>query len=126
EGKTWMPGSSPGMTRLGSVPQDARPNERAAANGYRPPKIISKTYHVIPGRCEASNLRCAIAHRGISRFRVWSFGPSRNDRSGCLREQLVDILPVHQMLDERLQIVRTAVAIIDVVGVLPDVDTEDR
>ena len=34
---------------------------------------------VIPGRCEASNLRCAIAHRGISRFRVWSFGPSRND-----------------------------------------------
>ena len=24
-------------------------------------------------------LRCAIAHRRISRFRVWSFGPSRND-----------------------------------------------
>ena len=27
----------------------------------------------------SANLRCAIAHRGISRFRVWSFGPSRND-----------------------------------------------
>src|SRR6266436_1179511 len=27
----------------------------------------------------APDLRCAIAHRGISRFRVWSFGPSRND-----------------------------------------------
>src|SRR6202040_2671663 len=26
-----------------------------------------------------ANLRCAIAHRGTSRFRVWSFGPSRND-----------------------------------------------
>ncbi len=25
---------------------------------------------VIPGRCKASNLRCTIAHRGISRFRV--------------------------------------------------------
>src|SRR5579864_8140103 len=23
--------------------------------------------------------QCAIAHCGISRFRVWSFGPSRND-----------------------------------------------
>src|SRR3954454_12215560 len=34
---------------------------------------------VIPGRCEASNLRGAIAPRGSSRFRVWSFGPSRND-----------------------------------------------
>jgi hypothetical protein len=28
---------------------------------------------------QSANLRCAIAHRGISRFRVWSFGPSRND-----------------------------------------------
>src|SRR5258707_9274143 len=27
----------------------------------------------------SANLRCASAHRGISRFRVWSFGPSRND-----------------------------------------------
>src|ERR1700675_1985335 len=34
---------------------------------------------LIPGRIEDANLRCAIAHRGISRFRAWSFGPSRND-----------------------------------------------
>ena len=32
---------------------------------------------VIPGR--DSELRCALAHRESSRFRVWSFGPSRND-----------------------------------------------
>src|SRR6195952_2709573 len=31
------------------------------------------------GDATASNLRGAIAPRGISRFRVWSFGPSRND-----------------------------------------------
>src|SRR6266700_2724415 len=30
------------------------------------------------------------------------------------------------MIDERLQIVRTAVAVVDVVGMLPDVATEDR
>ena len=43
-----------------------------------------------------------------------------------LGKQLVDILPVHQMIDERLQIVRAAIAIVDVVGVLPDVDAENR
>ncbi len=33
-------------------------------------------------------LRCAIAHRRISRFRVRSFGPSRNDgRSGSLKTE---------------------------------------
>src|ERR1700709_1900295 len=26
---------------------------------------------VIPGRVESASLRCAVAHRGISRFRVW-------------------------------------------------------
>src|SRR5712671_2062501 len=48
--------------------------------------------------------------------------PKRSD----LREQLVDILPVDEMIDERLQIIRTAVAIVDVVGVLPDVAAENR
>src|ERR1700722_15590093 len=28
---------------------------------------------------QSIELRCAIAHRRISRFRGWSFGPSRND-----------------------------------------------
>src|SRR5664279_5492716 len=52
---------------------------------------------------------------------VRCFASPRNDGpvSG-LGEQLVDILPVHQMLDKRLQIVRAAVAIIDVIGMLPD------
>ena len=31
------------------------------------------------GAMRSIELRCAIAHRRISRFRVWSFGPSRND-----------------------------------------------
>ena len=35
--------------------------------------------HVIPGWCEAPDLRCAIAHRGISRFRVRCFASPRND-----------------------------------------------
>src|SRR5258706_6958617 len=52
----------------------------------------------------------------------------RNDGEPAsgFREQLVDILPVHQVIDPRLQIIRPAIAIIDVVGVLPDVDAEDR
>src|SRR6266404_2515585 len=48
--------------------------------------------------------------------------PRRSD----LAEQLVDIVPVHEMIDKRLQIIRTAVAIVDVVGMLPDVAAEDR
>src|SRR5205814_7269442 len=95
--------------------------------------ITSKV--VIPGRarartmgraCAPENLeipRCAIAHLRS--------GPSDHPGmtesvSGHLREQLVDILPVHQMIDKRLQIIRAAIAIIDVIGMLPDVDAEDR
>src|SRR6266853_6476157 len=52
--------------------------------------------------------------------------PGMTELASGFREQLVDMLPVHQMIDKRLQIVRTAVAIIDVVGVLPDVAAEDR
>ena len=40
--------------------------------------------------------------------------------------QLLDIFPVDQAVDERLQIVGAAIAVVDVVGVLPDVDAEDR
>src|SRR6476646_3482270 len=55
-------------------------------------------------------------------------GDARNDAEPAsgFREQLVDIVPVHQMIDPRLQIVRAAIAIVDVVGVLPDVDAENR
>src|SRR3984893_14923622 len=52
--------------------------------------------------------------------------PGMTELASGFREQLVDILPVHQMIDKRLQIIRTAIAIIDVVGVLPDVNAEDR
>src|SRR5258707_7237 len=48
-----------------------------------------------------------------------------NEASG-LREQLVDIFPIHQMIDKRLEVVGAAVAIIDVVGMLPNIDPEDR
>jgi hypothetical protein len=48
----------------------------------------------------APDLRCAIAHRGISSFRVWSFGPSRNDedkrppsRSALAPESLMNPAP---------------------------------
>src|ERR1700749_4591199 len=36
------------------------------------------------------------------------------------------MFPVDEVIDERLQVIRTAVAIVDVVGVLPDVAAEDR
>lgn len=45
--------------------------------------------------------------------------------SGLL-EQLVDIVPVDKIFEKRLQVIRTAVAVVDVIGVLPDVATEDR
>jgi hypothetical protein len=32
------------------------------------PNDMGELTTFIPGRCKASNLRCAIAHRGISRF----------------------------------------------------------
>src|SRR6185369_17473508 len=51
--------------------------------------------------------------------------PGKCDGSGLV-EQGLDVFPVHEVLDERLQIVRTAIAIVDVVGVLPDVHAEDR
>src|SRR5450631_4504160 len=66
--------------------------------------------------------RCAIAHLRSGP----SDHPGMTALASNLAEQLVDIFPVHQMLDKRLEIIRTAVAIIDVVGMLPDVAAEDR
>jgi hypothetical protein len=40
-----------------------------------------KYSRVIPGWSEGPDLRCAIAHRGISRFRVRVFNAPRNDGS---------------------------------------------
>src|SRR6516162_4623961 len=47
-------------------------------------------------------------------------------RSGRLAKQLVDIISVDEIFDKRLQIVRAAIAVVDVVGVLPDIAAEDR
>jgi hypothetical protein len=43
-----------------------------------------------------------------------------------LLEQGFDVFPVHEMVDESLQIIRTAIAVVDVIRMLPHVDAEDR
>src|SRR6266702_4900115 len=52
--------------------------------------------------------------------------PPSKERSGHYAEHFVDMVPVHEVFEKRLQIIRTAVAIVDVIGVLPDVAAEDR
>src|SRR6185312_16525016 len=47
------------------------------------------------------------------------------ERSGLFVE-FQHMIPVDQTVDERLQIFRTGVAIVDVIGMLPDIDAEDR
>src|SRR5579862_685912 len=42
------------------------------------------------------------------------------------REHFLDVLPVHQAFEESLEIVGPAIAVVDVVGVLPHVAAEDR
>src|SRR5258706_8009637 len=105
-----------------------RQTKGGSQDAAAPKKISSKNHHVIPGRREASNPESRDSPMRNCASEVWSFGSSRNDGEPAsgFREQLVDILPVHQVIDPRLQIIRPAIAIIDVVGVLPDVDAEDR
>src|SRR3954452_24080323 len=43
-----------------------------------------------------------------------------------LVEQGLDVFPVDEVFHERLEIVGTAVAVVDVIGVLPDVAAQDR
>src|SRR5690606_35559510 len=43
-----------------------------------------------------------------------------------LLEQLVDVVPVDEIVDEGLEILRPGIPVVDVVAVLPDVDPEDR
>src|SRR5260370_33350979 len=50
-------------------------------------------------------LWCAIAHLRISRFPVWSFGPSRNDEASFPRHHLLDLAQLllaeeHLLADE--------------------------
>src|SRR5262249_14889929 len=44
----------------------------------------------------------------------------------CVFVHLGDVVPVDEVLPERLQVVGPPVAIIDVIGMLPHVATEDR
>src|SRR3954462_13482967 len=66
----------------------------------------------------------------IPSFRSGKAGPGMREAQASsnsgLVEQRLDVFPVHEVLDKRLQIVGTAVAVVDVVGVLPDVAAEDR
>ena len=45
---------------------------------------------------------------------------------GRRNEHFFDVLPVHQVIQERLEIIRPPVAIVDVIRVLPDVAAQDR
>src|ERR1700752_1099573 len=73
-------------------------------------------------RAKRSNPSVRLWHQGLLRRLLLAM---TGQRSG-LGEQLIDIVPVHEILDERLEIIGSAVAIIDVVGVLPDIEAEDR
>src|SRR4051812_32237615 len=50
----------------------------------------------------------------------------RRDAASGLGHQLVNVLPVHQVIEERLQVIRTPIAVVDVIGMLPDVAAQDR
>src|ERR1700716_3592717 len=52
-------------------------------------------YPVIPGWSEGPDLRCAIAHRGISRFRVQRFALPRNE--WCLLRERTRWLQVQRV-----------------------------
>src|SRR5260370_42174481 len=60
---------------------------------------------VIPGWSEGPDLRCAIAHRGISRFRVRVFDGPRNDSGPALFHERARWLHVQR---ERVDLVAGA------------------
>ncbi len=64
------------MTATGKL-QQASNCVRRSATFCREGRVMANSLVVIPGRSEASN-PVRIAHRDLG-FRVWSFGPSRND-----------------------------------------------
>src|SRR6185312_10083026 len=80
---------------------------------------LSRGY-VIPRRLEEANPESRDSGSGASHQ------PGMTEQKSGFPEQLFDVLPVHEVFQERLQIVGPAVAIVDVVGVLPDVAAEDR
>src|SRR6202049_2788507 len=77
--------------------------------GVRTSMLLCSATCAVP----AANLRAICLTRGVA-------------RSASLCGELRHILPVHQIIDEGLEVVRPAVAIVDVVGVLPYVAAEYR
>src|ERR1700680_2530566 len=77
--------------------------------GVRTSMLLCSATCAVP----AANLRAICLTRGVA-------------RSATLYGDLRHILPVHQIIDEGLEVVRPAVAIVDVVGVLPYVAAEYR
>src|SRR3981081_1083642 len=59
------------------------------------PRMRAGMYPVIPGWSEGPDLRCAIAHWGISRFRVQRFALPRND--WCLLRERTRWLQVQRV-----------------------------
>src|SRR6185437_6358713 len=65
------------------------------------------------GRCEKRGSRPRLQYRWRAR--------SLLHRSF---KHFADVVPVHQMVEEGLQVIGSAIAIIDVIGVLPDIAAE--
>src|SRR5450631_362532 len=127
--ESWMPMRDYGSRQTPPIP--ARKTKGRQPDATAPKSQFEKP-SVIPGRCQRVRPPAGPMTSSASNPESRDSGSDPSDHPGMteltsgFREQLVDILPVHQMIDKRLQIIRTAIAIIDVVGVLPDIDAEDR
>src|SRR6266478_7284280 len=116
---SWMP-----MRDFGSKQTPPTPARTPAQSKGRQPDATAPKNQFEKPSCHSGTMPTGPASgRPDDKLRI---EPGMTELASGFREQLVDILPVHQMIDKRLQIIRTAIAIIDVVGVLPDVDAEDR
>src|SRR5690606_32425862 len=94
---------------------------RQGSIGHRP---TSHTSTAIYSACKA----CAAKDKGGagSRRAVLFVLPTRLDLVAGLLVELEHVVPVDQVIVERLEVLRPGVAIVDVVGVLPHVDAKDR
>src|SRR5216683_1666593 len=59
---------------------------------------------------------------------ILAFAGRRSLNSSLARrcKELLDIVPVHHVVEERLEVVGAPVAVVDVIGVLPHVAAKDR
>src|SRR6478736_1785607 len=111
------------------------PNSRAAVTltPWRsiepsPPPTNTTSQGVIAAFIAKSRARKRPARWPAFSYQIWNsrrcakFGLS----SASFLEQLIDVIPVHEALDEGLHVVGTAVAVVDVIGVLPHIGAENR